>query len=355
MTLFKMSEKIDLGPIYCKKKIFINSDTTATDLRKEMDDAIIELLDKHLLNILTNKNKGKVVKGKRNYTRKRGIRDGALNLSMSAEEILCKVRALATPYPGAHFYTGDGKAIIIEKAKLGGKELLYEGSGENNHKNILCIVAHPDDEALGAGGTLIKHATYGDTVNIVILSKGEDAKRRSQDKNAKRLENAKNWSEIAGVNLYKVFNFPDQQLDKIPQLKIVRNLETIIEKLKPDIVYIHHPYDMNRDHQIAAQTTLSALRPIAYHKVNPEIRAFETPSSTEQAPNTLPYIFKPNFYVDIQTVWKKKILALNAYVNELKPSPHPRSLNTIKALAIKRGSEAGLKKAEAFYIIRKVW
>ena len=112
---------------------------------------------------------------------------------------------------------------------------------------------------------------------------------------------------------------------------------------------------MNSDHQIAAQTALAALRPIAYHKVNPEIRAFETPSSTEQAPNALPYIFKPNFYVDIQDVWKKKILALKAYVNELKSSPHPRSLNTIKALAIKRGSEAGFKKAEAFYIIRKVW
>ena len=226
---------------------------------------------------------------------------------------------------------------------------------EKNYKNILCVAAHPDDEALGVGGTLIKHVSYGDSVNIVILSKGEDAKISSQDKNAKRLENAKNWSKIAGANLYKVFDFPDQQLDKIPQLRIVRNLEKIIEKLKPDIVYIHHPYDINSDHQIAAQTTLVALRPISYHKVKPEIRAFETPSSTEQAPNTQPYIFNPNFYVNIQDVWKKKILALNAYVSELKSSPHPRSLSTIKALAIKRGSEAGLKKAEAFYIVRKVW
>ena len=134
------------------------------------------------------------------------------------------MRALSAPYPGAHFYAGDGKAIIIEKAKLGGKELTYQGSGSNNCKNILCIVAHPDDEALGVGGTLIKHAIYGDEVNIVILSKGEDAKKNKQDRNPQRLNNAKKWSEIAGVNLFKVFNYPDQQLIH-PQLKIVRNLE----------------------------------------------------------------------------------------------------------------------------------
>ncbi len=355
MTIFKMSEKIDSGPIYCKRKIKINSLTTSTIIRKNMDNAIIELLDKNLLNILNGKNKGKILKGKRNYTRKRGLRDGALNLAFSSEEILRKVRALSTPYPGAHFYGGDGKAIIIEKARLGGSELLYEGSGLNNNKNILCVVAHPDDEALGLGGTLIKHSIYGDKVNIIILSKGEAAKRSSLDKNPKRLENAKKWSEIAGVNLFKVFNYPDQKLDTIPQLEIVKNLEQIIQQLKPDIVYLHHPYDMNSDHQIAAQTTLAALRPIAYHNVKPEIRAFETPSSTEQAPNELPYIFKPNFYVDIQKVWKKKLLALAAYSNELKQKPHPRSINAITALAIKRGSEAGLKKAEAFYILRRVW
>ena len=161
-----MSEKIDSRPIYCKRKIKINSLTTSTIIRKNMDNAIIELLDKNLLNILNGKNKGKILKGKRNYTRKRGLRDGALNLAFSSEEILRKVRALSTPYPGAHFYGGDGKAIIIEKARLGGSELLYEGSGLNNNKNILCVVAHPDDEALGLGGTLIKHSIYGDKIYL---------------------------------------------------------------------------------------------------------------------------------------------------------------------------------------------
>ena len=222
-------------------------------------------------------------------------------------------------------------------------------------KNILCVVAHPDDEALGVGGTLIKHALIGDKVYIIVLSEGEDAKIAEKDKNPKRTINAKNWSKIAGTNLYKVLDLPDQQLDKIPQLEIVKKIEKCVENIKPNIVYIHHPYDINKDHQIASHSTLASLRPISYHGIKPEIRAFETPSSTDQAPNELPFIFKPNFYVDIEKVWKKKIEALKAYSNEIKRAPHPRSINSLKALAVKRGSEAGLKKAEAFYILRKIW
>ena len=226
---------------------------------------------------------------------------------------------------------------------------------KSDNKKVLCVVAHPDDEALGVGGTLIKHSENKDKVELIILSVGESAKRVKVDKNPKRLENALRWSKIAKVNLHKVFNYPDQRIDTIPQLKIVKNLEKIIEDLIPDIVYIHHPFDINKDHQIAAQATLVALRPISYHKVKPEIRAFETPSSTDQVPSELPYIFRPNFYVDIQSEWKKKLLALKAYSKELKPFPHPRSIRAIEALATKRGSEAGLKKAEAFCIIRKIW
>ncbi|RPG87089.1 MAG: PIG-L family deacetylase [Crocinitomicaceae bacterium TMED209] len=222
-------------------------------------------------------------------------------------------------------------------------------------KKVLCVVAHPDDEALGVGGTLIKHSKNKDKVELIILSEGESAKKIKADKNPDRLASALNWSKIAKVNLYKVFNYPDQKIDTIPQLKIVNSLEEIIENLKPDIVYIHHPNDINKDHQIAAQATLVALRPISYHKIKPEIRTFETPSSTDQAPSELPYIFRPNFYVDIQSEWNEKLLALKAYSKELKPFPHPRSIKAIEALAIKRGSEAGLKKAEAFCIIRKIW
>ena len=220
---------------------------------------------------------------------------------------------------------------------------------------ILCIVAHPDDEALGVGGSLIKHVQEGDKVFIVILSEGEEAKIIKNEKNPMRKSNAKQWAKLANCSLYKLFDFPDQKLDSVPQLEIVKKIEKVVEEIRPSIVYIHHPGDINLDHQIVAQTTLTAIRPMSKHNLKPEIRAFETPSSTDQAPMIGKYIFSPNYYVCITDQWDIKLKGLKIYSTELKKPPHPRSENAVEALAMKRGAESGFIKAEAFMILRKFW
>ena len=111
---------------------------------------------------------------------------------------------------------------------------------------------------------------------------------------------------------------------------------------------------MNSDHQIAAQASLAALRPLNKIQHYPEIRAFETPSSTDQAPKLAKYSFNPNLYISVVDEWEAKIKALKLYHNELGDFPHPRSLKNLEALAIKRGAESGLKMAEAFMIIKKI-
>lgn len=224
-----------------------------------------------------------------------------------------------------------------------------------SNQSILCVIAHPDDEALGVGGTLIKHIEKGDEVNIVIFSIGETSKSKKNINPDRRLESAENWSKEVGSNIYSILNYPDQKLDTVPKLEIIQTLERIFKKIKPDIVYTHHDGDINHDHQIVSHAILTALRPMNSFNLKPEIRTFETISSTEQAPNTDKYIFKPNLYVDIENVWEKKIKALKNYINELADYPHPRSIKSIEALAVKRGTESGLKKAEAFYIVRKIW
>tara|TARA_B100000686_G_scaffold331260_1_gene394563 strand:+ start:18106 stop:18801 length:696 start_codon:yes stop_codon:yes gene_type:complete len=225
----------------------------------------------------------------------------------------------------------------------------------NNKKSVLCVVAHPDDEALGVGGTLIKHIKQGDDVNIVIFSLGETSKLSKDINSARRLKSAKDWSNEVGSNIYSILNYPDQKFDTISKLEIIQSLEKILKNLKPDIIYTHHDGDINHDHQIVSQTLLTALRPMSVLNLKSEIRTFETISSTEQSPYIDRYIFKPNFYVDVEDVWTKKIKALKKYYTEMGIYPHPRSIKSIEALAIKRGSESGLKKAEAFCIIRKIW
>tara|TARA_B100001059_G_C17805619_1_gene568937 strand:- start:682 stop:1362 length:681 start_codon:yes stop_codon:yes gene_type:complete len=223
----------------------------------------------------------------------------------------------------------------------------------NKSSKILCIVAHPDDEVLGLGGTLIKHSLNGDSVDIVFLSDGEGSKKDNINKN--RLDNAKICSKIMGSKIYKIFDFPDQKLDTVAKIEIIKSIEDVLYKVQPDIIYTHHIGDINHDHQIVGHAVLTALRPLNNNIKNAEIRFFETPSSTEQSPNIDHYLFKPNFYVSITKEWKIKLKALEAYKNELGVFPHPRSIKSIEALAIKRGSESGLEKAEAIQIIRKFW
>jgi len=225
----------------------------------------------------------------------------------------------------------------------------------NIKKSILCVVAHPDDEALGIGGTIIKHIEKGDDVNIIIFSVGETSKLNKDIDPVRRTKSAKKWSNIVGSNILKIFDYPDQKLDTIPKLELIKKLEEIFESVTPDIVYTHHDGDINHDHQVVSHAVLTALRPMNKLSLKPEIITFETVSSSEQSPSTDRYIFKPNYYVDISDVWEKKVNALEAYKAEINNFPHPRSLESLQALAMKRGVESGVKKAEAFCIIRKIW
>lgn len=224
-----------------------------------------------------------------------------------------------------------------------------------NKNTIICLVAHPDDEVLGLGGTLIKHVNQKDDVHIIIFSLGEESKNNKNINSKRRLRSAKKCSEIIGSKSLQVLNYPDQKLDTVPKLEIIKNIENIVSKLRPNIVYTHHDGDINHDHQIISHAVLTALRPMTLLGHKCEVRTFETISSTEQSPYIEKYLFKPNFFVDIESEWEKKITAINVYKDELGVFPHPRSIKSIEALAIKRGTESGLKKAEAFCIIRKIW
>lgn len=354
VTLFRMDEKIDAGFIFDMEPISIGKDETAGDIRVKCDEGTITILDRSLTTILSGDNQGKAQGGgSRTFTRKWGLKDGELDLSGSAEDILRKVKALSAPYPGAHFYAGDGRPVIIEKARLGADEL--DGQRSVLTKKILCVVAHPDDEALGVGGTLIRHAQIGDQVEIIILSDGEGAKSENSAKDLERNNKAILWADRAGCIVRQHFDFPDQQLDTVPLIKIVKLLETEIENFKPDVIYTHHPGDMNSDHQIAAQCVLAAKRPMHSKGQLPDVFAFETPSSTDQAPYVAPFVFLPNHYVILDDLLDDKMSALNVYGNELGPPPHPRSIESIRALATKRGAECGALAAEAFVTLRSVW
>lgn len=226
---------------------------------------------------------------------------------------------------------------------------------ENRARKVMCIVAHPDDEALGVGGTLIRHVHAGDQVECIILSEGEDAKADLNKRDPERRNKATMWAHRAGCVVRAFYDFPDQRFDTIPMVDIVAAIQPEIDSFCPDIIYTHHPWDLNHDHRITCQAVLVAIRPMRFEGSLPNVYAFETPSSTDQAPNVDPFIFQPNHYVVLDDVMEDKMDALEVYANELGEAPHPRSRESIRALATKRGAECGAFSAEAFVLVRSIW
>ncbi len=222
---------------------------------------------------------------------------------------------------------------------------------------ILVIVAHPDDEVLGMGGTIFKHFQKGDSVHLVYLATGIKSRKKydtnnksSGLSNEKEIEilrkNSRKSCDILGVKSSKFYDFPDNEMDSVSLLEITKIVEKEITKVKPQRIYTNHYGDLNVDHRITFQACLTACRPIA--KV-PELLSFDVLSSTEW---NFPYNYNPNYFVDITKQIDKKILAMKQYKGELRNFPHPRSIEALKITAKKWGTVCGRKAAEAFEIIR---
>ena len=170
------------------------------------------------------------------------------------------------------------------------------------------------------------------------------------EKEIKKLRsNAKKACNIIGAKNLTFYNFPDNEMDSIPLLQVIKTIENEIQINKPDIVYTHHFGDLNIDHRITFNATLTACRP--YNSTVKELICFEIPSSTEwNYPNT----FNPNYFINIQKQLKNKIKAMEAYKNEIGKFPYPRSNENLMSIAKKWGATSGTKSAEAFEIIRKI-
>ena len=232
---------------------------------------------------------------------------------------------------------------------------------------VIIFVAHPDDEVLGMGGTILKHSQNGDFVKVVYLATGITSRRSTNFQNSvsyeqnenktnqiqkeiKNLRNdAKKSCNILKVKDSKFYDFPDNEMDSVPLLKIIKVIEKEIKETKPDRIYTHHFHDLNVDHRTVFNAVMTATRPIRLNVK--EIISFEVLSSTEC---NYPMQFSPNYFVDIKSQLSAKIKAMKSYKNEIRNFPHPRSVENIKNVSQRWGSVSGKKAAEAFEIIRKI-
>lgn len=222
-----------------------------------------------------------------------------------------------------------------------------------NNKSIGIIVAHPDDEILGFGGIILKCIEESHDVNILFLSTGLASRENNINKddiiNLRKI--ALNVSKALGVKNTIFENFPDNQMDTVPLLSVIKKVESFINKYKINIIYTHYNNDINIDHNIVSQAVLTASRPLPGSFIE-KVYFGETLSSSEYS--LFNRKFQPNTYFDIEKYLSKKLSILNLYKDELREWPHPRSEKAVRNLAEVRGSEAGLKAAEAFILVRNI-
>ena len=215
---------------------------------------------------------------------------------------------------------------------------------------VLVIAAHPDDETLGCGGTVARHVDAGDHVKVIFVSDGVSS-REDKITAKSRQAASRRACQILGAEIAVFFDFPDNQLDTVPLIEIVKKIENKITTIRPRIVYTHHPFDLNVDHSLVYRAVMTACRPQPPCSVE-EIYTFEIPSSSDWLPFGGTKSFTPNLFVDISTTISKKLAALSEYDVEMRPFPHSRSYENIENLARFRGATVGLEAAEGFVVER---
>jgi methionyl-tRNA formyltransferase/LmbE family N-acetylglucosaminyl deacetylase len=323
--------------------------------------------------------------------------DGLIRWSTHTAATLDKwVRALSRPYPGAYFWfrrqriwvhaaepdlkVGRSSEPSLRSADPGGivavfadgsvrlSDLRVDGDvplpdhlraqlGEHAgqplsslHRGgrVLAIAAHPDDEVLGPGGTLIRHFKSGDEVRILIVCSAQSIRYRDGEHD--QPGDAQRAAYYLGASTTGL-GFPDQRLDAGSNLELIQAIEREVREFQPDTVYTHHWGDVNADHVRIAEAVDVATRPFAAPWIR-RLYGFHTPSSSEWTASRRDQPFTPNVFSDITAELDRKLDAMRCYQSELRPYPHPRSLRSLRERAGFWGSVANMPAAEPLMLLR---
>ena len=218
---------------------------------------------------------------------------------------------------------------------------------------VLVIAVHPDDETLGCGGTLLKHKSNNDKIHWLIatdIKESEGFKKSTVEKRKNeinKVENLFNFDSVSKLGLSTT------KVDDYSMNSLIEKISSVINKIRPDIIYLPFKGDIHTDHKKIFNAAYSCTKSFRYPFIK-KIYMMETLSETDFSLNIKDESFMPNTFVDISDFMDKKIEIMNLYDGELGDHPFPRSVKNIKALATYRGATAGCDYAESFMLIKEI-
>ena len=251
-------------------------------------------------------------------------------------------------------YANFGAAIPATELMWRGLKDIGFSSAMRRRMNVLVISAHPDDETLGCGGTLLKHAAAGDSIFWIIATVCHQPQWTAEVIERKAVE----VDRVAAAYPAKriKLGFLNARLDTIGIGELMKPIEQAVDEIRPEVVYVLHGGDIHTDHYALFTASMSVLKP--FYMMRRGIRrvlGYETLSSTDAAPARGERVFMPNVFSDITPYIDRKLDIMRMYETEIHPEPMPRSPSAIRALARYRGATISAEYAEAFMLLRELF
>lgn len=218
-------------------------------------------------------------------------------------------------------------------------------------KKVIVISAHPDDETLGAGGTILKHKQAGDEIYWLIVTNVFENQGFSKDVVISRQAEIKRVSDMYGFKETFILDYPTMTLSSSSLLTLVPKISEIFQKVSPEVVYSLNRSDAHSDHRYLSDAVMACTKSFRYPYIK-KVLMYECISETEFAPAFAEKAFIPNYFVDISEFFQNKIEIMKVFESEIGEHPFPRSLRNIEALATFRGATAGCEYAEAFQVVK---
>ena len=215
----------------------------------------------------------------------------------------------------------------------------------------ITIAPHPDDEVLGAGGTLLRRKAEGATTAWLIMTAITVEAGWSKEEVKQRANEIERITALVGFDEVFTLNFPTTRLDRLPMSDLVAGISDVFTSFEPEEVLVPHRSDVHSDHRIVFDAAASCSKWFSHPSIK-RVLAYETLSETDFGLGA-DQAFRPNVFVDIEPFLKDKLRAIDIYASELGPFPFPRSHEAIQALATLRGAASGFKAAEAFELLRE--
>ncbi len=217
---------------------------------------------------------------------------------------------------------------------------------------VMVIGAHADDEVLGCGGVIARHVAAGDEVYVTLASRGDPQVFPPEE--MAQLEEEKHAAHaLLEISETVILPFFSPRLLQVPQDLLADAVREVLDRIRPQVVYVHHRFDCHRDHGAVFDAVWVATRPVGDCSVE-RLLCYETLSETDWSPPFGQCAFVPTYFVDISAVLEKKLEALRCYASQLRDPRHPRTVEAIDRLARLRGASAGLLAAEAFVLVREI-